>query len=144
MFHLQRKGYNVVQSYNFESPRAGNQAWSAAFQTAFGRDVPVFRVTHSDDIVVRVPPQLHWGLDYKHVASEVFFPGEDSNTNVICETAEDWRCADREFWLPSLLTSISHHFKSHCSGPLGAHHDFCHCPVRGFAGASSQQASYIV
>jgi hypothetical protein len=152
MFHLQRKGYNVVQSYNFESPRVGNQAWSAAFQTAFGRDVPVFRVTHSSDVVVRVPPQLEMleirgstlSFDYKHVASEVFFPGEDSNTKVICETAEDKRCADRESWLPSLLTSISDKFKKHCEGPLGEYHDFCHCPVRDADEAAPQQVSYVV
>merc|ERR1711920_267872 len=80
MFHLQRKGYNVVQGYVFESPRVGNRAWSAAFQKAFGREVPVFRVTHSHDVVPRVPPQLHGlhlGFDYTHVASEVFYPSED-------------------------------------------------------------------
>merc|ERR1712178_229131 len=116
MFHLQKKGYNVVQSYNFESPRVGDRAWSAAFQTAFGRDVPVFRVTHASDVVPRVPPQLdvlNLGLDYKHVAAEVFFPGHEHNNNVICEAAEDRRCADRELWLPSLLTSISQNFKDH-------------------------------
>jgi hypothetical protein len=147
MFHLQRKGYNVVQSYNFESPRVGNQAWSAAFQIAFGRDVPVFRVTHSTDVVVRVPPQLeilNLGFDYKHVASEVFFPGQDKNTNVICETAEDRRCADRELWLPSLLTELSRGFKDHCMGPLGAHGSFCSCPVSSSVGAAPQQASYVV
>lgn len=144
MFHLQRKGYNVVQSYNFESPRVGNQSWSAAFQTAFGRDVPVFRVTHSKDVVVRVPPQLeilHLGFDYKHVASEVFFPAESSDTNVICETAEDRSCADRELWLPSLLTELTRGFKDHCDGPLGEHNNFCYCPVSGDDGA---QASYVV
>merc|ERR1712232_1055961 len=147
MFHLQRKGYNVVQSYNFESPRVGNQNWSAAFTTAFGRDVPVFRVTHSADVVVRVPPQLeilHLGFDYKHVASEVFFPGEDRNTNVICETSEDRRCADRELWLPSLITSISRGFKDHCTGPLGAHASFCYCPASGSDGIAPQQVSYVV
>merc|ERR1712232_1549527 len=147
MFHLQRKGYNVVQSYNFEAPRVGNRKWSAAFQSAFGRDVPVFRVTHSTDVVVRVPPQfaeLHLGLDYEHVASEVFFPGDDSNTNVICETAEDRKCADRELWLPSLLTSISNGFKEHCTGPLGAHGSFCHCPVSSSEGLAPRKTLYVV
>merc|ERR1711976_1047324 len=147
MFHLQRKGYNVVQSYNFESPRVGNKAWSAAFQTAFGRDVPVFRVTHSQDVVPRVPPQLevlHLGFDYKHVAAEVFFPGEDKNTNVICESAEDRSCADRDLWLPSLLTSISKGFKEHCSGPLGVHKSFCYCPVSAFDNLGTPDTSYIV
>jgi len=140
-------GYNVVQGYNFESTRVGNQAWSAAFETAFERAVPVFRVTHSADIVVRVPPQLevlHLGFDYKHVGSEVFFPAEDPNTNVICESSEDRRCADRELWLPSLLTSISKGFKEHCSGPLGVHKSFCHCPVSGFHELAVQDSSYIV
>jgi len=113
MFHLQRKGYNVVQSYNFEATRVGDKAWSAAFQTAFGRDVPVFRVTHSTDVVPRVPPQLgklHLGFAYTHVASEVFFPGDDKNTSVICEAAEDKRCADRELWAPALATSTANGF----------------------------------
>jgi hypothetical protein len=146
MFHLQRKGYNVVQSYNFESTRVGNQAWSAAFQNAFGRDVPMFRVTHSQDVVPRVPPRLeilHLGFDYKHVAAEVFFPAEDKNNNVICETAEDRNCADRELWLPSLLTSISRGFKDHCYGPLGEHGSFCDCPVNSSNDGGSQEA-YVV
>jgi len=145
MFHLQKKGYNVVQSYNFESPRVGNRAWSAAFQTAFGRDVPVFRVTHSHDVVPRVPPQLHilhLGFDYMHVASEVFFPAEDSSTRVICEAAEDRNCADRELWLPSLLSELGRGFKDHCDGPLGKYHSFCHCPLNKVV--NPQPASYIV
>jgi hypothetical protein len=146
MFHLQRKGYNVVQSYNFEATRVGDKAWSAAFQTAFGRDVPVFRVTHSADVVPRLPPQLgklHLGLAYEHVASEVFFPGEDKNTNVICEAAEDKRCADRESWAPALATSLKRKFRDHCSGPLGEYNDFCHCPVNRFS-ESAPEKTYIV
>jgi len=144
MFHLQKKGYNVVQSYNFESTRVGNSAWAAAFKKAFDRDVPLFRVTHATDVVPRVPPQLYPAIDYKHVASEVFFPTDDKTNAVICEESEDRNCADREWWLPALLTNIKDKFRDHCVGPLGEHGSFCWCPVRHRNTSQPQQTVVVV
>jgi hypothetical protein len=139
MFHLQAKGYNVAQSYVFESPRVGNKAWSATFQSWFGRQVPIFRVTHRHDVVARVPPQLDFlnlNLDFAHVAAEVFFPGEDARDYVVCERAEDEHCGDRNIWLECLLMDLG--FRDHCNGPLGAFHSFCHCPLRDVGAGIAQ------
>merc|ERR1711934_1345773 len=56
IFALDYTGFKVAKSYTFESPRVGNQAFAEAFDRAFARRFPVFRVTHHKDPAVHVPP----------------------------------------------------------------------------------------
>eukprot|EP00435_Cladocopium_sp_Y103_P011920 s3786_g3.t1 len=71
MYMLQLRGYSVGLSYNFASPRIGNDAFHDAFAKVFNRSVSVYRITRARDPVVHVPPLPI----YHHVGSEAYFHG---------------------------------------------------------------------
>jgi len=93
MFYLQAKGYNVLLSYSFASPRIGNAKWAETYNLWFGRPVPGFRITHGHDVVSRLPPRSFMG--YTHVNSEVYYPGEDINDYTVCFDGEAPNCGSR-------------------------------------------------
>ncbi|CAE7383406.1 LIP [Symbiodinium pilosum] len=88
MYMLQLRGYTVGLSYNFESPRVGNEAFHQSFAGMFGRVVNLWRITRSRDPVPHVPPLPI----YHHVGSEAYFP-QDGGEHVLCLDAEDPKCA---------------------------------------------------
>merc|ERR1711907_13802 len=74
---------------NFGSPRAGD----SGFHILMKEEVPSFwRVTHAKDLVPHVPPE-HWG--FYHAATEVFFPGSDTQYQVCDGSGEDSSCSDQ-------------------------------------------------
>lgn len=82
MFSLQaQEGYRVQLSYNFGSPRIGNEAFSDNFRDLFGIPVPLFRVTHAGDRIPRLP-RSDWG--YKHVGLQVWYSGDSEKDFVVC------------------------------------------------------------
>jgi len=92
MYTLQARGYSVGLSYNFESPRVGNDAFATSFVDFFGRKVPLYRVTRARDPTVHVPPFPI----YRHVGAEVYFASKgNASDNVVCYTSEESRCAGR-------------------------------------------------
>lgn len=113
MFTMEARGYSVAQAYNFAGPRMGNAAFSRAFDNWFSSHPPLFRVTHANDVVSQMSPR--WL--FRHVGSEVFFPGDDPKKYVLCGCEESLRCqAGQPFW--KMLTrhwSLS----VHCLMPLG-------------------------
>ncbi|CAK9073775.1 Mono- and diacylglycerol lipase (MDGL), partial [Durusdinium trenchii] len=88
MYMLQLRGYSVGLSYNFASPRVGNDAYHDAFAKMFNRTVPLYRITRGRDPVVHVPPLPI----YHHVGSEAYFSGKSQEDVVVCLDAEDAKC----------------------------------------------------
>lgn len=122
MMSLQARGYNVVQTYNFESPRVGNEAFSRAFKTWFDRQAPVFRVTWKKDPVPHMPPSL-W---YHHVGHEVYFPSDNPDNYVECDSEEDVKCADRY----NVIETLHHSdYNEHCLTSLAPGGNICACPL---------------
>lgn len=123
MFYLQAKGYNVELSYNFGSPRVGNAAWAANFNTWFGRSVPVFRVTHAHDVVSRIPPVVFMG--YRHVNSEVYYPAENADDYTVCFDGEAAECGNRYNMAQCLGSDLLD--ADHCQSGLAVGGDMCSC-----------------
>jgi hypothetical protein len=111
IFALDYAGFKVAKSYTFESPRVGNQAFAEAFDKAFARRFPVFRVTHHKDPAVHVPPM--W-MGYRHVGTEAFYDGGLGEYK-ICEKMEDKACSNKYWNLPSMLLFNR---ADHCTTPL--------------------------
>lgn len=94
MFSLQaQEGYHVQPSYNFESPRVGNEAFATAFNRIFNLPVALFRVTHGSD---RVPREPRRKLGYIHAGYQVWYRGDARDNNfVVCGNAtEDPFCGN--------------------------------------------------
>jgi len=104
MYMLQLRGYSVGLSYNFESPRVGNDAFHDAFAKIFNRSVSLYRITRARDPVVHVPPLPI----YHHVGSEVYFKGDSSTDFVVCMDSEDPKCADRYSLLQTVIFGYDH------------------------------------
>jgi len=83
---LADSGYQNVFSYNFGSPRVGNQNFSDYFRTK----VPVYwRMTNNHDVVPHLPYQV---LGFYHVPTEVW---EVETTFKVCNgSGEDPTCSD--------------------------------------------------
>lgn len=94
MFSLQaQEGYHVQPSYNFESPRVGNEAFAVAFNQVFNLPVALFRITHGGDRVPREPSRQ---LGYVHAGFQVWYRGDRGNNDfVVCgNSTEDPLCGN--------------------------------------------------
>jgi hypothetical protein len=91
-----------TSSVNFGSPRAGDADFSALMKQV----VPNFwRVTHAKDVVPHAVPN---NLGFHHAATEVFFPGSDTEYQVCDGSGEDSSCSDQ--CIKSLsCTSVADH-----------------------------------
>jgi len=102
MFDLKNQGYNVLESYNFGSPRAGDHTFAAAFNAAFGEG-HVKRITHYYDPVPRLPPTL---LNYHHLPTEVYYDEVWSDGYKVCDSSgEDSSCGSDQWWNVPLMIS---------------------------------------
>jgi len=113
MFTMEARGYSVAQAYNFAGPRMGNAAFSKTFDNWFSAHPPLFRVTHANDVVSQMAPRWF----FRHVGSEVFFPGDDPRKYVLCGCEESLRCQDGQPFWKMLTRHWSPHL--HCLMPLG-------------------------
>jgi len=104
MYMLQLRGYSVGLSYNFASPRVGNDAFHDVFAKVFNRSVSVYRITRARDPVVHVPPLPI----YHHVGSEAYFHGNTPDAVVVCMGSEDPECADRYSLLETIIFGYDH------------------------------------
>jgi len=86
---------------NFGSPRVGDLEYHKLIHA----EVPFWRVTQDDDLVVHLPPQSY---GFYHAATEIHFKG--SNYKVCDGSGEDISCADAcsTGWIGS-CNSISDH-----------------------------------
>jgi len=88
--HLQtQEGVNVDEIYTFGLPRVGD----AAFSTWFNQNIPqAIHVTHHDDIVPHLPPEL---FGYHHTPTEVWYTESSGLNYKVCNgSGEDPSCAD--------------------------------------------------
>ena len=119
MFTLDDMGWKIAKTYSFEAPRVGNKAFANSFQERFAsRDVPIYRITHSEDPIVHLPPM---DMDYHHVSTEVYYDSKGSYK--VCDgSGEDGTCADQHWDVPG---EILLHSGDHCSSPLVSNGNIC-------------------
>lgn len=73
---------------NFGSPRAGDHE----YHNVISAEVPLWRVTHHNDIVAHVPPEA---FGFYHGATELYFSEETGLTYKVCDgSGEDPSCAN--------------------------------------------------
>jgi len=108
MFTLSTDGFEIAKTYTFEAPRVGNNKFADAFHAEFGREIPVYRITHKWDPAVHVPGLLD---GYEHVDTEVFFDDDEKFT--VCPKREDNACSNQHH---NLITDLMH-YKDHCAAP---------------------------
>eukprot|EP00928_Gymnodinium_smaydae_P070734 TRINITY_DN54505_c0_g1_i1.p1 TRINITY_DN54505_c0_g1~~TRINITY_DN54505_c0_g1_i1.p1 ORF type:complete len:694 (+),score=138.16 TRINITY_DN54505_c0_g1_i1:64-2145(+) len=138
-YYLQGAGFTTERQYNFGSPRVGNVAWADNFNAFFDREVPIFRLTHAKDFVSRVPVTTF--MPFKHVNSEVFYPGEDPEQYVVCLGGEDYECQGRwdlgqcmhheieivDMDAPGMKNDAEAFDIDHCYSGLATDGDMCQC-----------------
>jgi len=91
MFDLKHEGYDIVETYTFGQPRVGDQVFVSAFEAEFG-PIDTYRVTHADDPVPHLPFEF---MDFKHLATEVYYEKTTSNGYVVCNgSGEDPDCSN--------------------------------------------------
>jgi len=130
MFALADVGYDIMQSYTFESPRVGNGAFRDAFTNKFNRSIPVWRITHQKDPIVHLPSTFVCG--YEHVMSEVFYYYDEDWEEVVYKT-----CDDRDGEDPTCSASeTSWDVNDHCHVPFVIGGDICSCATSRAAGRS--------
>jgi hypothetical protein len=102
MYDLSLAGYVIEKGYFFGSPRAGNAGFAQAFVDKVGPGI-VYRVTHNEDPVPHLPPEL---FGFIHVGTEVFYNANVSGGYDVCRSAtgfENKTCANRYRNVFSLL-----------------------------------------
>lgn len=133
-------GYDVQPSYNFESPRVGNEAFAHSFGELFGQRPALFRVTHHNDAVPHYPKDP----SYAHVGNEVWYPSMNRQKYTICPStstitrcgndalAEDHLCplapADCQGEAADFCRAncgFPPHHGPHCEHPLAPAENFC-------------------
>jgi len=77
--------------YSFEAPRIGNDKFASTYNALFNKDAPGYRITHSRDPCVHLPPYF---LGYRHVNTEVYFEATGSQYR-ICDKTEDPKGANQ-------------------------------------------------
>ena len=95
--------YNIINFYNFGSPRVGNSAFVKSFSSF---SVPSFRVTHYFDIVPHVPEEF---LGYLHISNEIWYNEENSKYKICSDLnyQEDNSCSNS--CSPTQCTSFDDH-----------------------------------
>jgi hypothetical protein len=119
---LAQMGFKVGMSYNFESPRFGNDVFAETYKATFSHQFPTYRVTHAMDPVPHSPPRIPIISHFAHAGSEAYYPGNDSHY-VICKDPESTKCSLRY----SLARTLPHIF-DHCTSPLAYGGSICECP----------------
>jgi len=123
MYSLSHRGFKLGRSYLFMSPRLGNRVFAESFSSQLG-EVPLFRITHNKDPIIRLPSR---NFGWRHVGSEAYYGEHWNNSFVVCETSEDHKCS-RRFWILDDLFSFTS-VMDHCSFPLlGGRASFCVWP----------------
>lgn len=139
MFAFRTKGFDVLGSYHFESPRVGNRAFADHFDHFFSQAVPTFRVTHGKDLFVQVPFRRHpWNFEHTNYEVYINLAGHIDE----CREREDPRCSDQwhfaqllcPLWRPwmSLFSAwlnecIQYLSVKHCKNPLADTGNLCTC-----------------
>jgi hypothetical protein len=134
MFTLDSQGFKIAKSYSFEAPRVGNKVFSEEFSARFTSAFPLYRLTHSQDPVVHLPPEA---FDYVHVQEEVFY--SKAGEYKVCPKVEDPSCSGQYWDIPGMVLL---HAGDHCSSPLVPNGDICN-PI-GCAKSSGGSSRIIV
>mmetsp|Transcript_18642 Transcript_18642/g.44148 ORF Transcript_18642/g.44148 Transcript_18642/m.44148 type:complete len:497 (-) Transcript_18642:65-1555(-) len=127
MYMLQLRGYSVGLSYNFESPRVGNDVFKDAFASLFQRSVAMYRITRARDPVVHVPPLPI----YHHVGSEAYFPGGRVDDVTVCIDPEDSNCANRYSLIETIFDGMDHCKSELVPEGRGFGFGICQCVAAG-------------
>jgi hypothetical protein len=95
-FELARAGLPVGSLVTFGAPRAGNDAWAAAWTAAAVPRGAAFRVVHHLDPVPRLVPRFIG--NYTHPPREVWYDSENGTAFVECDATdgEDPTCSDSD------------------------------------------------
>lgn len=117
MFTLHDDGFKIAESYSFEAPRVGNKAFSDTFSKRFTRKFPVFRITHSQDPVVHLPPVE---VGFQHVQQEIWY--NSTGGYKMCPNVEDTSCSGQYWDVPWMAWE---HRGDHCASPLVPNGDIC-------------------
>lgn len=91
--YLVKAGHNVIELYNFGSPRVGNVKFSQWFDNVVKANK--VRVTHGKDPVPHLPNH-DWG--YNHIAHEYYYKGNKNDGFITCSDSsskEDSNCSDK-------------------------------------------------
>lgn len=87
---MHMNGYTLGTSYTYGTPRVGNDAFQAYWESNLGPDA-LYRVVHWKDIVAQIP--FEW-MGYRHVPREIWYT-EDSSSYTTCNgSGEDPSCSD--------------------------------------------------
>jgi hypothetical protein len=122
---LAQMGFKVGMSYNFESPRFGNDIFAKTYDDVFTHQFPTYRVTYAMDPVPHLPPRIPilFSRSYTHAGFEAYYPGNGTDV-VVCKRNESPNCSQRY----SLARTLPHVF-DHCVSPLAFGGDICECPA---------------
>lgn len=117
MYDLKTKGYKILDAVTIGQPRVGDITFARAFEAAFGSLAIPFRVTHAQDPVVHLPPEV---MGFRHIGTEVFYDGNVSQGYKVCTAPgevplpEDPACADRYWNLPEMVYNCVRDHRIHC------------------------------
>jgi len=121
---LAQMGFKVGMSYNFESPRFGNDVFASTYDKVFTHQFPTYRVTHALDPVPHLPPRVPIiTSSFTHAGFEAYYPGENASV-VICKEPESTNCSLRY----SLMRTLPHVW-DHCTSPVALGGNICFCPA---------------
>jgi len=81
--------YTINDVYNFGSPRAGNAAFAAAYNSKYSNH---WRVTHSKD---PIPHAYFEKNGFFHIGQEAFYTNVTADGVKICQPGEDNACSDQ-------------------------------------------------
>lgn len=119
--------FNIVYSYQFESPRVGNTRFAELYTLQVANEFKAFRVTYGKDMVIFLPTP-NWnndGMKYTHVNYEVYYPSL-SATPKKCLLTEDPSCSFQFQKLPFLWNMADH-----CAVSWLSTRNVCQCNTCG-------------
>eukprot|EP01129_Flabellula_baltica_P005981 TRINITY_DN2202_c0_g1_i1.p1 TRINITY_DN2202_c0_g1~~TRINITY_DN2202_c0_g1_i1.p1 ORF type:complete len:283 (-),score=60.97 TRINITY_DN2202_c0_g1_i1:27-875(-) len=96
-----KKLVDNVELYTFGSPRVGNPT----FAYYLSKSIESYRVTNKEDIIPHLP-QIIW--NYRHVATEYWFPKNETQYKVCNGSGEDPTCSESVFLALSTIDHLNY------------------------------------
>jgi hypothetical protein len=94
---LTKAGWEIEESYNFGSPRVGDEKFAAAYDMLFNRRS--WRVTHGRDPVPQLPPNtLLKNWHYQHTVPEIYYKGSVADGYEKCLDPYDPHACIEQYW----------------------------------------------
>ena len=101
-----------IMLYTMGQPRVGDSEYAKAFDKYVPQS---YRIVHSDDLVVHIPPEWLFGYTYEHTSQEIWY-NQDFTNYTECGPNDDPNCANSVWFYDWSIDDHLEYFNVHVGG----------------------------